>query len=278
MISTGFHSDLPFDQYLSIERLSPSGAKLLNRSPAHYRHQRIHPAPETAAFRVGHAVHALALEGRSVFEAGFAVAPECDRRTTVGKQVWAEFVSWSAGKAVLTASEAELVEGMAGSILDHPLAPSLLSGGDAELSLCWDDPLTGAACKGRVDLARLLDGAIIDLKTTLDASPQAFARAVLNYGYATQAAAYLAGAASLGADVRDFIVLAVEKAPPFAVGVYRLPDAALELGRRRWGEACELYATCIESGHWPGYGDGIRELILPSWAVSELYDETNDSE
>ena len=64
MISTGFHSDLPFDQYLSIERLSPSGAKLLNRSPAHYRHQRIHPAPETAAFRVGHAVHALALEGR----------------------------------------------------------------------------------------------------------------------------------------------------------------------------------------------------------------------
>ncbi|MCC7277478.1 MAG: PD-(D/E)XK nuclease-like domain-containing protein, partial [Chromatiaceae bacterium] len=73
--------------------------------------------------------------------------------------------------------------------------------------------------------------------------------------------------------------LAVEKAPPFAVGVYRLPDAALELGRRRWAEACRTYAACVESGQWPGYGDAIRELILPGWALNEFYesDETTDT-
>nr|MBP8282363.1 PD-(D/E)XK nuclease-like domain-containing protein [Chromatiaceae bacterium] len=211
--------------------------------------------------------------------AAFAVAPECDRRTTIGKGIWSDFLAASEGRTVMTASEAGLAEGMAASVRDHPLAPVLIDGGTPELSAIWTDAATGAPCKGRFDLARLSDGAIIDLKTTIDASPSAFARAVVSYSYATQAAAYLAGAATLGADVSDFIIIAVEKTPPFAVGIYRLPDAALELGRRRWREACVLYASCIESGQWPGYGDGIRELTLPHWAISELYtDETDTSE
>ncbi|MCC7277471.1 MAG: PD-(D/E)XK nuclease-like domain-containing protein, partial [Chromatiaceae bacterium] len=71
--------------------------------------------------------------------------------------------------------------------------------------------------------------------------------------------------------------LAVEKAPPFAVGVYRLPDAALELGRRRWAEACRTYAACVESGRWPGYSETITELTLPGWALSEFYAESDES-
>lgn len=278
MIAPGFHTALAFPGYLDLERLSPSGAKLLARSPAHYQWSRAHPYPETPALRVGKATHSLALEGREAFAAAFAVAPECDRRTTVGKGIWADFLAASEGRTVLTASEAELVEGMAASILAHPLAPALIEGGTPELSMIWTDPETGAPCKGRADLARLADGVILDLKTALSAAPEDFARAVLNYGYATQAAAYLSGAAALGADVSDFIILAVEKSPPFAVGVYRLPDAALELGRRRWREACRTFADCRESGIWPGYGDGITELVLPNWAISELYEDSDETD
>jgi hypothetical protein len=280
-MTPGFHPNLAFPDYLALERLSPSGAKLLHRSPAHYHHNRTHPAAETPALRIGKALHCLALAGREAFAAAFAVEPKADGRTREGKAIKSAFADEAEGKTILTASEAETVEGMSVGILDHPLAPALIEGGTPELSMIWTDATTGAECKGRADLARLEDGVILDLKTTLSSAPGDFARSVLSYGYHCQAAAYLAGAATLGADVRDFIILAVEKTPPFAVGIYRLPDAALELGRRRWGEACELYATCIESGHWPGYGDGIRELILPGWAVSELYaesDETNDSE
>jgi exodeoxyribonuclease VIII len=280
MIDPGLHSDLSFPDYLAIERLSPSGAKLMARSPAHYRHNRTHPAPETPALKVGKAVHALALEGKEAFAAAFSVAPECDRRTKEGKALWADFTAASEGRTVLTATEAELVEGMAGAILAHPLAPALLADGTPELSMIWTDPETGAPCKGRADLARLADGCLLDLKTTVDASPAAFARAVLNYGYATQAAAYLSGASALGADVTDFVIIAVEKSPPFAVGIYRMPAAALALGRRRWGEACALYAACLESGRWPGYPETITELTLPAWATNELFtDETpNETE
>lgn len=273
----GFHAHMAFDQYLGLPRLSASGAKLLARSPAHFWHNRTHPAPETPALKVGKAVHALALEGREAFAAAFTVAPECDRRTKEGKALWADHLAASEGRTVLTATESELVEGMAAGILAHPLAPALIEGGEAEVSMIWTDPETGAPCKGRLDLARLADGAIIDLKTTLDASPAAFARAVLNYGYATQAAAYLSGASALGADVTDFVIIAVEKSPPFAVGIYRMPAAALELGRRRWAEACRLFASCRESGQWPGYGDAIQELTLPGWAISELYESTDES-
>ncbi len=273
----GFHAHMPFDQYLALPRLSASGAKLLSRSPAHYWHNRRHPAPETPALRIGKAVHALALEGREAFASAFTVAPECDRRTTIGKALWADFTAASEGRTVLTATESELVEGMAGAILAHPLVPALLEGGTPELSMIWTDPSSGSPCKGRLDVARLADGAIVDLKTTADASPAAFARAVLNFGYGTQAAAYTAGARELGADVTDFIIIAAEKSPPFAVGIYRMPEAALELGRRRWREACELYVRCREAGTWPGYPEPITELTIPNWAISELYtDETTD--
>ena len=279
MIPSGFHPALPFNDYLALDRFNPSSAKLILRSPDHYRHHRDHPPAETPALRVGKATHALALEGRAAFDRAFTVAPECDRRTKEGKALWADFTAASEGRTVLTAGESEQVESMAAGLLAHPLVPALIEGGTPELSLIWDDPETCAPCKGRADLARLEAGAILDLKTTLDASPTAFARSVVSFGYSTQAAAYLSGAAVLGADVRDFIILAVEKAPPFAVGIYRLPDAALELGRRRWREACGLYVQCLESGRWPGYPEGITELTLPSWAVSELYeniDETNE--
>ena len=161
---------------------------------------------------------------------------------------------------------------------DRLLAPALIEGGQAELSAIWIDAATGAPCKGRFDLARLEDGVIVDLKTTLCAAPADFARCVLSYGYHCQAAAYLSGAAALGADVRDFIILGAEKSAPYAVGIYRLPDAALELGLRRWAEACRTYADCRESGIWPGYGGGIQELELPGWALSEFYKESDESD
>ncbi len=76
MIAAGFLSNLDFPAYLALERLSPSGAKLLHRSPAHYAWSRANPYPETPALRVGKATHCLALEGREAFAAAFAVAPE----------------------------------------------------------------------------------------------------------------------------------------------------------------------------------------------------------
>lgn len=177
MIVPGIIRDLPFPDYLAIQALSPSGAGKLLRSPAHYRAYRDAPETDTPAFRLGRAVHALGLEGRGAYRERFAVAPDCDRRTKAGKETWEAFQVEAAGRTVLTATEAAQVEAMGASMAAHRLIPVLLKGGEAETSMFWDDPDTGAQCKGRPDFARFADATILDLKTTTDASPGAFARA-----------------------------------------------------------------------------------------------------
>ncbi len=103
----GFHTDLPFPDYLVLKRLSPSRTKLLARSPAQYQWSRAHPYPETPALRVGKATHSLAPEGREAYAVGFAVAPEIDRRTTIGEGIWGDFLAVNVGRTVLTASGVE---------------------------------------------------------------------------------------------------------------------------------------------------------------------------
>ena len=275
----GFHPGLPFADHLSREALSPSGAKvLLGKSPALYQWSRENPCPETPALLEGSALHALILEGRATYERCFAILPECDGRTTAGKAIKARFQEEAAGKRILTAAQGEKVEAMAAAVFRHPLIPALLEGGTPELSMTWEDSESGAPCKGRLDLARLTDGVIVDLKTALSAAPRDFARSVPNYDYHTQGAAYVSGCKALGAEITDFIFVVCEKTPPHPVAAYRLSDAALELGRRRWQEACALYARCRESGIWPGYGDEIQELTLPNWAMSELYEDSDEND
>jgi hypothetical protein len=222
---------------------------------------------------VGRALHALALEGRDAFAARFAVAPEVDRRTREGKETWAAFQAEAAGRFVLTAAEGGQAEAMARALAAHELVPAALEGAEAEVSILWQDPETGAPLKGRPDALRLEAGVVLDLKSTVDASPGPFARSALAYGYATQAAAYREALAAAGGEVADHVLIVVEKDPPHGVAVYRLADAALELGRRRWREAVTRYAECLDRAAWPAYAPTITELALPAWAMGELYAE-----
>ena len=267
----GVHYHIAERDYRAWPAISPSGASKLQRSPAHYREYITTPQADTPAYRQGRAAHALALEGREAYDAGFVTAPECDRRTKEGKATFAAFEAEAAGRTVLTSNEAAIAEAIAAALRTHPLIPRMIDGAAIEVSLRWDDPETGAACKGRPDALRLDAGTLLDFKTTLDASPGAFARSMLNFSYHVQAAAYLEGLRTLGVDARDFVVIAAEKSPPYACAIYRIPDAALELGARRWREACRLYAECTATGVWPGYSTDLQELALPAWALNEFY-------
>ena len=73
---------------------------------------------------------------------------------------------------------------------------------------------------------------IVDLKTTMDASPDAFARTAANFNYPLQAAYYVDGLQAAGIAspdaVTSFVFLVVEKTPPYGVAVYTLPEDAIE--------------------------------------------------
>jgi len=174
------------------------------------------------------------------------------------------------GVEVIAADDWTRIIGMRDAIAAHPAARALLDSRiHTEASVIWDCPETGVRCKMRAD-ALCRHGVVADVKTTTDASPQGFAKAITNFGYAFQAAHYLNGLAAVGESYEHFVFIVVEKEAPHAVGVYRLTDDVLGLARvelmkrlRRWGE-------CETSGVWPAYSDQIEDISLTSWATKEL--------
>ena len=191
-----------------------------------------------------------------------------------------ERAAWEAQlgrRRVINSSELELAEGMAAAIEAHPIGGALFlsSPGEAELSAYWVDPETDLHLRCRPDWWRA-DGIVVDLKTTEDASREAFERSVLNYRYHVQAAFYLDGLAHAidqspdplpVPTPREFVFLCVEKKPPHAVAVYRLDSETLELGRREYRRDLATLAQCIQADRWPGYGDAVQILGLPDWYV-----------
>ena len=136
--------------------------------------------------------------------------------------------------------------------------------------------IEGVAVKCRPDFYNENLGAIIDLKTTSDASATGFARSVASFNYHVQAAFYSDILRSLGKKVNYFLFIAVETSYPYFVGFYELDNVAIEQGRKTYLELLELYKYCRERDEWWGYakkdGDQIKAvqtLSLPAWKFYE---------
>jgi hypothetical protein len=269
----GWHEDVPDHEYHGAEYrdfVSSSELRtLLAKSPAHLQAARQTPHKETPALILGKALHARVLEP-DTYSARFAVAPKVDRRTKAGKQAWQEFTDAHPGATILPEDDAAAVENMAAAIDAHPLGQYLFKNGAAELTGLYRDPSTQVLCKFRPDYCREQDGMLLDLKTTLDASPAAFERSIQQYGYHFQAAMYWHGFSRVtGRPAKDFLFVVVEKQPPYAVSVYRIEEQSLNVGRRQYRKALEAYAPCLDSGLWPAYSDHVEAISLPAWALSQ---------
>lgn len=264
---------MPADEYHAVPAYSASGGRLLMRSAAHYRTARDVPSEPTEAMILGTAMHLAALEP-DAFAAQVVRAPKFDRRTTAGKADAAAFESAHAGKIILAPDQFDALDAMRNALLAHPAAAALLHEGDAEVSLFWRCPGTGAPCKARADFLPSGLRICVDLKTTQDASPGAFARSAASMGYHVAAWHYLDGCQRLGLERDAFALLAVEKSAPFAVGAYRVPEDALDVGRRLTMQARRLYAQCVHDDSWPAYSGRIVDLQFPRWINYEAGDQT----
>ena len=104
------------------------------------------------------------------------------------------------------------------------------------------------------------------MKTTVDASPEGFAKQVANFGYHIQEAFYRRVMAIDGHDIDRFVFIAVEKEPPFACGVYELDWASRDEGVAAVEAALEMIQRAQTSGEFStGYG-ALQTLQIPRWA------------
>ncbi len=259
-------------EYHQAEGVSKSDLDMIHKSPLHYVTAKSQPQKQTEALLFGSALHKFVLENDD-YDSEFISAPDCDRRTKEGKAVYSEFLEKAAGKSIVTHEQSERIAGMREAILTHPLAGKLLTGGQAEQSYFWNDQYTDILCKCRPDYIK--GRYCIDLKTTQSANPVDFMKSAYNYRYYVQAYWYLNGLKASGVDVEDFIFIAVEKDPPYAMCIYVASEDFLERGKIEAEADLAVYKKCLETGNWHGYDETpkVHNLELPAWARKGFYNE-----
>lgn len=241
-------------EYRSDESISRSELFPIFESPQKMKYLMENPDDkESLALLEGRAAHKEILEP-DTFVDEFIVAPQCDRRTTEGKRIYAEFLTKAEGKDVLTADSYQKIKDMAAAIRQNELAVKFLKG-IHETSYFWTDPETGEKCKVRPDCIADVDGKkyIVDYKTTDSCADGRFERSVRKYGYKFQAGMYREGVFQNTFEDYGFAFVAQEKTAPYAVRVYICSDDFIQEGYEQFRAAIAKYHWCKENNNFYGY-------------------------
>lgn len=277
--------DVPAEEYQQRELgVASSGVlvRLLKKTPAHVKAwvERADEATEAKAF--GQAYHCRILEPERFASLYVAPPRKAPRRPSVRQveakkpskatiaaiEFWRAWDAEHAGQIILAPKDRDKIEVMAEALAENPVAYNALTGGHSEVTLRWVDEETGVPCKARLDHLKRPIALGADLKAVEDASPDAFKRAVANYGYHVQEAHYCEGARVCGVPLDNYLLVAQEKDYPYLAAVHQL-DAETELrGYELRTRAMHILRDCRESGIWPGYA-GITPLSLPAWALKD---------
>jgi exodeoxyribonuclease VIII len=283
-LEQGVYDNIQAEDYHRILGLTKSGLMMLRRSPAHFWHWMTSPSEESSkAMHIGTATHLAVFEPHK-FDEEIVVVPEDAPKKPTKAQMeakkpsedavaaiawWKEFYAKNEGKIIISQEEYADVRGMATAVrsnkevepyLNHPSAKP-------EVSIVSKEKVKGLdiVCKGRADLITMDNTAIVDLKTTEDASAEGFGKSFMSYGYWMQAAHYISICRNAGIPIQRFIFVAVEKHPPYCTALYELDAGSLEKAFAIRQRLMENLSTCIASNDFPAHTKGVSSLSLPPW-------------
>jgi exodeoxyribonuclease VIII len=268
---SGFYENIQFSEYLADPAVNNSSLKIFSQSPAKFKYWRDNDKPATGTQTEGSALHCLILQPE-LFEKSFG-SEAAPRKGSAARTEWEED---NPHAVALTPNQWKNVHNMARSFENTPctVAKELLTEGTPELSVWFDDPLTGLRCKIRPDWLRD-DDIVIDLKSTKDGSPKGFFWEIKRWGYNHQAAFYKRGvdlayaAAGVKREVKAFIIIAIENFPPYEVAVYIITEEIIAEAQIQINASLERYAECLKTDVWPGYPN---RIMIPGDQEEAIYD------
>lgn len=243
--------------------------RLEEQTPAHYRAwvDETDDA-DTPAMRFGRAYHDRVLLP-DLFAKTYQVPPYFgDMRSSTSRKDRDDWLAANPGVVLLPPDDREKMEAMREALFRDPYIAALFADGDSEVTLRCTDEATGLRCKARADRWNRRKRYMVDLKTTDDASPRAFGRSVVRYGYDVTHAHYTECAKACGEPIDEYLIVAQEKRAPYLAAVYQLDAAAEARGYEIRQRGIDKMAACMSSGEWPGYPRGVQPLALPGWAIA----------
>lgn len=272
---------LPFEDYADLKAVNSSSLKALKKSPLHYLYTLNNGQKDTESLRKGRLVHMAILEPDK-FEDSFILAPEVNKRTKAGRAEFAAFMAEAEkkGQSIIEPGERCAALDLRDAIYKNKDAAQIVTlPGYCEMSFIAQDPMTELFRKCRTDKFIQLENGksyVVDLKTCEDATPEGFSRTCAKFDYEVQAAFYLETISLAIQQTNEedlsipssFVFIAIEKKPPFAIGIYQLTENALAHGKDICNNSLLAIRDCMDRKHWPGPTEGVRILDLPAWAYT----------
>lgn len=263
-MNTGILS-LPEAQYRAAEGISKSALDYIAppRTPAHYKAyiDGLLRVETTPAMRMGSMIHRAILEPDSI---DWVVKPEGMLFTTKEGKAWRDAQT----APIITQDEADTITGMRDAVRLHPAVKRVLASARTECSL-FANGEDGVLRKARIDALPESGNVIVDVKSCQSAAPEAMSKSMATYRYDVQAAYYLDICKLLGIDKSEFLLVCVEKTPPYAVAVYAVDQDAIEWGRKQYRADLAQIKRCEAEDHWPSFTEDITTLALPAWAQKQ---------
>jgi len=198
------------------------------------------------------------------------------RAAKLYKEASDKWLAENAGKYVIdeTGPESfETIEEMLSSCYQDSTIQALIKNTEYQLSLFWTDDETGLKLKTRPDICKRKKNVVINVKTSIDGSPEAFSRELAKYDYPMQACIEMMGCTASGLMERidSYFWLVVEKVPPFNATIYEFMTSDIKVCMDSTKYHMHKIARGIEQNKWPGYSNeadnihGIMQAKLPGF-------------
>lgn len=301
VIETGIHTDISIDEYhAEREHVSATQIKIAKRSLKEYHWfctGKI-AQEDKPHFSFGNAFE-LALFDKSEFDKSVAIEKDADwikaaqddkaekgekalispRGSAKYKGLKSQWESENEGKYIIpeTGKESfETIQAMLESCYRDEMVQRLIKNTEYQLSLFWDDPVTGLRLKTRPDICQRKKNIVVNVKTALDGSPAAFSKDLAKHDYPIQACIEILGCLNTGLmeQVDNYFWLVVEKLPPYNATIYEFAKGDIDL---IMDEVMEIFARLKRAetqNLFPGYSEkadnkyGILKAQIPLWYKS----------
>lgn len=264
--------------------VSKSALDQVNDSLEKYRYWQDHPENPTAAMIEGSAFHCAVLEP-DLFASRYAIVPDFgDMRSSTNRAKrdgWIEDHVLGSGLIALKLQQVELIRAMAHAVRNHADVRLLLRNATTEVSVAWtwmddagDADEEGIPMKSRADGTTMdFGGVAFDLKRALSASRDGFLKAMLARRYHVQDAIYTRGLRAGAIPVKNFVFIACEPEPPYAVGIWQAPQPMRLVGEDTARRDLKRLQRARATGYFPGYTQGVQELEAPGWFMARAEQE-----
>jgi exodeoxyribonuclease VIII len=266
------NTNISNEEYSRIDALNYSSFKHFLVSPQHYKDYLNTPQEETAAMRLGTAIHSAVLTP-SDFADAYTYAPEVDRRTREGRLIWDEFVASNPNKVVLKKDEFDICIESSRSAHSNAFFKKHWSSKKCVVENAIIGEMFGVKVKGRIDLYDEETNTVIDLKSisvtpTLDACRTA----MYTNMYHIQAFFYSYLIKQKYGRTPDFVFGFLEKKSPFSLGFVKPNNYTLNVA----GNICEKefsrYANCKLLDLWPSFSHAEVPATVSIWQDRETTD------